>query len=71
MSYNKEEFERIDNMTLGELVHYLIINYDSRNNASDDNNAHMQSSEYFHAFEELNNFEKRINKLESKTGILE
>lgn len=50
--YDKEEYDRIQQMKLGDLVHFMISEYVDPK--SDDKGPYMQKSEYYWAYERLN-----------------
>ncbi len=60
MAYNREEFERIDKMELGDLVHYMIAHYEHTHPDYGAKAPEMQSSEYYHAYERLNLIHEQV-----------
>lgn len=51
MAYDRELKAQIDSMGAGDLIHYMLANFEP---ADREYGAHMQTSGYFWAFERLN-----------------
>lgn len=61
MAYDKEEYARIDKMDLGDLVQYMISHYVPVHPDYDGaKEAHMQSNNYYHAYERLNHIHEQV-----------
>lgn len=61
MAYDKAEYARIDAMELGDLVQYMVSHYEHIHpDYEGSKEAHMQSNNYFHAYERLNEIGKKL-----------